>query len=36
VKDEAMKAGAFTFLKKPASVMDITNAVETGFGRAPQ
>lgn len=28
VKNEAMKAGAFVFLKKPASIADITNAVE--------
>jgi len=36
VKDEAMKAGAFIFLKKPASIMEITNAVEQGFNRVSQ
>lgn len=35
VKDEAMKAGAFIFLKKPARIRDITNAVERGIRRAP-
>jgi two-component system, chemotaxis family, chemotaxis protein CheY len=34
VMDEAMRAGAFTFLKKPASLKDITDAVESGLGKA--
>lgn len=33
VKDDALKAGAFIFLKKPASIKEITDAVERGFGR---
>jgi two-component system chemotaxis response regulator CheY len=35
VKDEAMRAGASIFLKKPASIRDITDAVERGLGRMP-
>lgn len=29
VKEEALSAGAFAFLKKPASIKDITNAIDT-------
>jgi two-component system chemotaxis response regulator CheY len=36
VKEEAMKAGAFIFLKKPADINDITRAVERGLGRRPE
>ncbi|HTY91052.1 MAG TPA: response regulator [Methanocella sp.] len=32
VKDEAMAAGAFEFLKKPVSIRLIVDAVERGFG----
>lgn len=34
VKEEAMAAGAFVFLKKPVSIKLIVDAVERGFGRA--
>ena len=33
VKDTAMAAGAFTFLKKPASINEITKAVENAIGK---
>lgn len=33
VMDEAIKAGAKTFLKKPASLNDITDSVENALGR---
>lgn len=29
VKEEALSTGAFAFLKKPASIKDITNAIDT-------
>jgi two-component system chemotaxis response regulator CheY len=32
VKDEALKAGAVTFLKKPASISDILKAVKNALG----
>jgi DNA-binding NtrC family response regulator len=35
VNEEAMAAGAFIFLKKPASIKEIVGAVERGFGREP-
>lgn len=35
VREEAMKAGAFTFLKKPASLKDILDAVQRALGRMP-
>jgi two-component system chemotaxis response regulator CheY len=34
VKEDAMAAGAFVFLKKPVSIKLIVDAVERGFGRA--
>jgi two-component system chemotaxis response regulator CheY len=35
VKDEAMKAGAFAFLKKPASLKDIIDMVQRATGTIP-
>jgi two-component system chemotaxis response regulator CheY len=35
VRDEAMKAGAFSFIKKPASLRDVLAAVEKAIGRVP-
>jgi len=35
VKDEAMKAGAFIFLKKPAGLKDIIYAVQKAVGKVP-
>ena len=32
-RDEAMRAGAIIFLKKPASIKDIVGAVERAFGK---
>ncbi len=32
VMDEAMRAGAYIFLKKPASIKDILGAVESAIG----
>ncbi len=32
VKEEALRAGAYLFLKKPVNINDITKAVETAFG----
>jgi two-component system chemotaxis response regulator CheY len=34
VKEEAMAAGAFAFLKKPVGIKLIVDAVERGFGKA--
>ena len=36
VKDEAMRAGAFIFLIKPAGIKDIVGAVESAFGKPLQ
>lgn len=33
VKDDALRAGALTFLKKPVHIKDITNAVLSALGR---
>jgi DNA-binding NarL/FixJ family response regulator len=33
VKDKAMAAGAFVFLKKPANINEITKAVENVIGK---
>lgn len=33
VKEEAMRAGAFIFLKKPVSINTITDAVESAIGK---
>ena len=35
VRDEAMKAGAFAFLKKPASLKDIIDTIQMAIGRMP-
>ncbi|MGA9140862.1 MAG: response regulator [Methanocella sp.] len=35
MKDEAMRAGALIFLKKPAGLKDITDAVELELGKKP-
>jgi two-component system chemotaxis response regulator CheY len=35
VKEEALQAGAFMFLKKPVSINDITNAINAAFGEKP-
>jgi two-component system chemotaxis response regulator CheY len=35
VRDEAMKAGSFSFLKKPASLKDIISAVQKAIGGVP-
>jgi len=35
VKDEAMQAGAYIFLKKPAGLKDILDAVQKAVGRVP-
>jgi two-component system chemotaxis response regulator CheY len=36
VREEALEAGAFIFLKKPVSITNITDAVETAFSSAPR
>ena len=35
VRDEAMLAGAFIFLKKPAGLKDIIDAVQKAIGKVP-
>ncbi|WP_148266455.1 response regulator [Methanocella arvoryzae] len=35
VRDDAMKAGAFAFLKKPASLKEILDTVQKALGRIP-
>lgn len=35
VRDEVMKAGAFAFLKKPASLKTILDTVQQAIGRVP-
>jgi two-component system, chemotaxis family, chemotaxis protein CheY len=34
VKNEALKAGAVAFLKKPASIREILNAIKDAFGKS--
>ncbi len=34
IKEEALRAGAFMFLKKPVGIIDISKAVETAFSEA--
>ena len=34
MKDEALQAGAFTFLKKPVGIKDIVSAVQTATGES--